>query len=133
VSNNIVHFDVAAEDLPRAREFYETVFGWRFEPGGFPDFFMITTGSDDDPGIHGALTKRREPLAERAGGGFECTIAVDSIDATARAIVKHGGTITYDKMTIPDVGTLVQFKDTEGNLVTAMQYEGAWVKRNRSK
>jgi hypothetical protein len=131
--SNVVHFDVAADDLGRASKFYEAVFNWRFEPGGFPDFFMITTGSDGDPGIHGALTKRRASSPDDTHGGFECTIAVDSIDATAAAIVRHGGSITYDKMTIAGVGTLVQFKDPEGNVVTAMQYTGEWLERNRSK
>ena len=130
--SNVVHFDVAADDLARARRFYEAVFGWRFEPGGFPDFFMIATGSADDPGIHGALTKRRESHADHTSG-FECTISVDSIEATAEAIVSHGGSIIYDKMTIPGIGTLVQFNDPEGNVVTAMQYMGEWIERNRSK
>ena len=35
--NNVVHFAVHADDLPRARRFYEAVFGWRFEPWGPPD------------------------------------------------------------------------------------------------
>ena len=37
-THNIAHFDVAADDVERARRFYERVFGWRFEAWGPPDF-----------------------------------------------------------------------------------------------
>ena len=30
VAKNIAHFDVHADDVGRARKFYERVFGWRF-------------------------------------------------------------------------------------------------------
>ena len=31
VANDVQHFAVAADDVERARRFYEAVFGWRFE------------------------------------------------------------------------------------------------------
>jgi predicted enzyme related to lactoylglutathione lyase len=124
--NNVVHFDVAADDLDRARHFYEAVFGWRFRAWGPPDFFLITTGEGDDLGIHGGLTKRREPLGPGSGRGFECTIAVEDLEAARAAIERHGGRILLEPMEIPTVGRLVQFEDTEGNVVCAMQYEAAF-------
>ena len=43
--------------------------------------------------------------------------------AAARAAVEaHGGTIRYEGE-IPTVGKLIQFVATEGNIVSAMQYE----------
>jgi predicted enzyme related to lactoylglutathione lyase len=36
--------------------------------------------------------------------------------------VRNGGTITYDEIEIPTVGTLIQFLDTEGDVVGAMRY-----------
>ena len=39
------------------------------------------------------------------------------------AVVANGGTIVYDEVEIPTVGTLVQFLDTENNVVSAMHYE----------
>ena len=121
--NHVVHFDVAADDLPRARRFYERVFGWRFRAWGPPDFFLIATGPDDDPGIHGALTRRQHPLAAGGRNGFECTICVDDLEATRESIERHGGQILLEPMEIPSVGRLIQFHDTEGNVVCAMQYE----------
>ena len=55
--------------------------------------------------------------------GFECTVAVEDVDATCRAIAEAGGRIVMDKATIAGVGHLVFFEDSEGNVVGAMQYD----------
>jgi uncharacterized protein len=120
---NISHFDVPCDDVERAKRFYGEVFGWKFEPWGPPDFYLIETGTADDPGIHGALSKRHDKLSGAGMRGFQCTIAVDDLDASIAKIKQHGGRITLEKMTIPTVGTLVQFDDTEGNSVCVMKYE----------
>lgn len=120
VAKNIAHFDVHADDVARARKFYERVFEWRFSPWGPPDFFMITTGNETDPGIHGAVHDR--PKDGHRLLGFECTIAVDDVDAIGKLIVEAGGQVIVPKMVIPTVGELIQFKDTEGNIACAMRY-----------
>jgi len=121
--NNIQSFGVTADDVGRARQFYEAVFGWRFEPWGPPEFYLIHTGNDEKPGVQGLLHKRREPVRGTGMTGFECTIGVANIDATIRAIETHGGKIVMAKFHIPTVGTGVYFNDTEGNFVGAMQEE----------
>ena len=120
VARNIAHFDVHADDVDRARKFYERVFGWRFSPWGPPGFFIIATGDENDPGIHGAVHER--PKGEDRCVGFQCTISVDDVDEIAATIRREGGQITVPKMTIPTVGELIQFRDTEGNVVCAMRY-----------
>ena len=54
--------------------------------------------------------------------GFECTIGVEDVHATAKSIEAHGGTITLQPMELETVGTLLMFEDPEGNVVGAMQY-----------
>jgi len=122
--NNVVHFAIHADDVERARRFYEGVFGWRFEAWGPPGFFRIHTGTAADPGIEGALHTRTEPLTGSGMRGFECTVSVDDVTAIRDAVVAHGGTVLLDGVEIPTVGTLVQFLDTEGNVVGAMRYDG---------
>jgi uncharacterized protein len=122
---NVVHFAIHADNVERARGFYEAVFGWRFEAWGPPGFFVIHTGTADDPGIAGALHARTDesdapPLGMR---GFECTVSVDDLGTVKERVLQHGGTIVYDEVEIPTVGTLVQFLDTEGNVANAMRYE----------
>ncbi|MBV8387246.1 MAG: VOC family protein, partial [Acidimicrobiia bacterium] len=97
--------------------------GWRFEAGGPPGFYNVLAGTDDQPGILGALHERDEPLAGSGTRGFTCTVAVDDLDDIRKRVVANGGTITYEQIEIPTVGTLTQFLDTEGNELAAMVYE----------
>jgi predicted enzyme related to lactoylglutathione lyase len=121
--NNVKHFAVHADDVERARAFYEKTFGWTFKPWGPPGFYLIQTGTDDDPGVQGALQGRREVVPGKPMFGFECSLGVDSIDDTIAAIEANGGKIVMPKFHIPTVGTLIFFEDTEGTVIGAMQYE----------
>jgi uncharacterized protein len=123
MAKNVSFFSIHADDIDRARQFYEGVFQWSFEPWGPPGFYLIHTGDAQDPGIVGALQKRREPLTGTGMRGFECSISVDDIDETIRAVQARGGTIAMAKFHIPTVGTGCYFNDTEGNVAGAMQYE----------
>jgi len=114
--NKLVHFAIEADDVDRARQFYQLVFGWEFEPWGPPGFFLI-----GNAGVHGALQLRREPLP--AGRkGFECSIAVDDLTATMDLIESANGRIVGVRNTIPTVGDLVSFQDTECNEAIIIQY-----------
>jgi predicted enzyme related to lactoylglutathione lyase len=121
---NVHHFAINADDVQRARRFYERVFGWTFAAWGPPDFYQIATaGKGESPGIVGALQARRELVPGRRMHGFECTIGVASIDETAKAILASGGKTVMDKSVIVGVGTLMFFQDPEGNVFGAMQYD----------
>ncbi len=121
--NNVVHFAVHANDLERARRFYEGVFGWRFRPFGPPDFFQIATGTQEDPGIIGALQHRRYSVAGKEVIGYECTISVSDLDAAAAAVEAQGGKVVMSKTVILGVGWLIKFLDTEGNLACAIHFD----------
>jgi uncharacterized protein len=121
--NNLASFAIHADDVTRARLFYEAVFGWVFEPWGPPEFYLIHTGDAASPGIQGLLHKRQTPRTGTGLNGFEATFAVADIDAIAAAVVANGGTLVFGKAAIPTVGVLIRFLDTEGNDVGAMQYE----------
>jgi uncharacterized protein len=117
--NDIAHFAIHADDCQRAKAFYVNVFGWTFEPWGPPNFWRIHTS----PGaVHGALQQRREPLSGVGMRGYECSISVADIDATAKSIEANGGALMMPPFLIEGVGRLVMFRDTEGNSVGAMQY-----------
>jgi predicted enzyme related to lactoylglutathione lyase len=125
MANTVCHLEIFASDVERARAFYEQVFGWRFEAWGPPDFYMIRTGTDAEPGIHGSLSKRVEPVGEgHREIGWECTISVDDLAAIQAAIVANGGKIVFDEYEIVGVGRLIRFEDTEGNAACAMHYLG---------
>jgi predicted enzyme related to lactoylglutathione lyase len=121
--NNLRSFGITADDVERARRFYERVFEWRFEPWGPPEFYLIHTGTAEDPGVQGLLHKRREPVSGVGMTGFECTIGVENVDRIIGLVEECGGTIEMPKFHIPTVGTGFYFRDTEGNFVGAMEYE----------
>ena len=114
--NKFAHFAIEADDVSRARDFYTTVFGWSFEPWGPPNFYLI-----NGAGVHGALQERREPMPE-GRKGFECSFAVDDAKISADLIKKAGGSILGPQISIPTVGDLVSFTDTEGNNAIIIQY-----------
>ena len=123
---NIYHFAINADDVARARRFYERAFGWKFSAWGPPNFYMIeTNAAGETPGVRGSLQGRRELVKGQRMTGFECTIAVDDVDKVAAQIKELGGKIVMEKSTIPGVGDLIFFQDPEGNLVGAMRYDTA--------
>jgi predicted enzyme related to lactoylglutathione lyase len=113
------HFAINADDVPRARAFYEKVFGWTFTPWGPPGFYQT---QDAGPGRMGALQGRR-PIEKTAMPGMELTFGVDDLDATIAAIEANGGQLLMPPYSIETVGRLIFFKDSEGNIAGAMQYE----------
>ena len=118
--NHVKFFSVMADDVARARKFYETVFGWTFEAWGPPGFFLIRGA-----GLEGSLHARNEALTGSGYRAFEVTVGVDSIDAIEKKIAPAGGKITMAKMRIETVGTLLYCDDTEGNRLGVMQYDVA--------
>jgi uncharacterized protein len=112
------HFAIHADDVSRAKRFYEAAFGWTFTPWGPPGFYQI-----HEVGLLGALQERREPLTGTGMRGFEITLGVDDLKATIKAVEAAGGQVTDGPFTIDGVGDLIFFADPEGNRVGAMQYE----------
>ncbi|MBM3759563.1 MAG: VOC family protein [Acidobacteria bacterium] len=118
MQNKLTHFAVNCDDVERGKKFYETVFGWKFAPWGPPGFF-----NSSDAGVMVAVQQRRELAPGLKMIGMECSFGVEDIDATQAAVEQMGGKILMPKVTIPGVGTLIFFQDTEGNVAGAMQYE----------
>src|SRR5215471_7737418 len=115
MANDLKHFAINADDVDRARRFYEKVFGWRVEPWGPPGFFLVKT-SGSSAAVMGALQGRRELLPGQRMVGFECTVGVEDVDRIAKSVKDNGGKIIMEKTTIVGVGDLIFFQDTEGNV-----------------
>lgn len=114
-------FAINADDVPRARDFYQAVFGWEFEPWGPPNFYRFQTGQTHIRS--GGLQERRELVPGGKMIGFECTITVDHIDETIRSIEAHGGKMITQKFRIPGICTVAYFQDTEGNVAGVSELE----------
>jgi predicted enzyme related to lactoylglutathione lyase len=118
--SSLAHFAINADDVERARKFYEKVFGWTTRAWGPPGFYQL-----EGAGTMAALQQRRELVPGQRTVGFECTVSVTSIDATAKAVKAAGGKVLMERSVIVGVGTLMWFQDPEGNAFGAMQYDSA--------
>jgi len=110
--SKVVHFEIPAENPERAIKFYEEVFGWEISNWGGPfDYWLVTAGDEEEPGINGAIMPKEQDDVVRN------TISVDSFDEFAQKIVDRGGKMLTEKMEIPGMGFTGQFQDTEGNIM----------------
>jgi predicted enzyme related to lactoylglutathione lyase len=109
---NIVHFDLPADDLERARKFYTQLFDWKIEkaPGPMEYFFIETTDEKGNKGVAGGMGKRGSP--EQRITNY---IGVDSVDEYMKKVEELGGKLVGEKMTVPGFGYLAVCMDTEGN------------------
>ena len=107
----IVHFDIPAEDIKRAKKFYENLFGWKIEktPGPMEYYGITTTDDKGNVSIGGGMGQRRQ---EEKITNY---IGVSSIDEYLKKVEQLGGQIIMPKTTIPGFGYLAVFLDTENN------------------
>lgn len=116
--NGLAHFAINAKDPERAVAFYQAVFGWKTEPWGPPGFYLVDTGEP----VRGAIQAVQEQPIPTVIGNWECSLAVEDVDATCAAITEHGGTVTFAKVTIPGVGDIARVTDCEGNTFSVVRY-----------
>ncbi len=125
MSNRVYHFEIGVNDVYRAIDFYTEVFGWTFKKWDGPiDYWLITTGDKESPGIDGGLTKRERQIdmtAEHPIVAYVCTVHVDDIDRMMADVTSAGGSIHGQKQGVPGVGWMCYCKDTEGNIFGLMQ------------
>ncbi len=126
--NKVQHFEIPADDLARARQFYETVFGWHTAewpmPGGGV-YVGLHTGPTDEKNmvqesgfINGGMFKRGNDFAAT---GVVITPVVDDIKNTIAKVKQSGGTVLAEPKTIPEMGIYAYIKDTEGNVIGLWQ------------
>jgi uncharacterized protein len=114
--SRVIWFEIPADDPERAAKFYEDVFGWEVEKWDGPfDYWLIKTGSEEEPGIHGAI------MTKDMGEVVRDTIAVDSYDEFSKKIEMEGGEMITEKIEVPNMGYMGSFKDTEGNIFAIME------------
>jgi predicted enzyme related to lactoylglutathione lyase len=115
-----VHFEISADDPDRALKFYREVFGWSSQKWDGPKpYWLLTTGSPEQPGIDGGMFQRGGPI------NYVNSIDVESVDDYIARITEHGGTVAVPKMAMPGVGYLAYCKDTEGNVFGLYQSDHA--------
>lgn len=125
--DKVQHFEIPADDLTRAKKFYETVFGWNTMDFPMPGmtYVGLHTGPVDEknmpkePGfINGGMFERNPKFPAQ---GPVVAITVDNIEASLGKLKDAGGTILTEIMRIADMGLYAYAKDTEGNVIGVWQ------------
>jgi uncharacterized protein len=120
--DKVVHFEIPADDVDRAKEFYGAIFGWQLQTmqmeGGEYTIAMTTPIDEQsqlptEPGaINGGLMRRDEHTPTPV-----ITIEVDAIDDALQRIESQGGAVVRPRTAIPGMGAFGYFKDPEGNVL----------------
>jgi predicted enzyme related to lactoylglutathione lyase len=117
--DRVVHFEIPADDIARAKEFYGSTFGWELNDAEGMDYTIVRTSPVDErqmptePGaINGGMMQRTAETPNPV-----ITINVDSIDDALKRVDAGGGTSVRPRTEIPGMGAFAYFKDTEGNVV----------------
>ena len=117
---SVVHFEIPADDLARAKDFYGSIFGWQLQDMPDMDYTVVRTTEVDEqtqmplaPGaINGGMVQRSEETPTPV-----ITIDVASIAETLKQVEAGGGRVVLPRTEIPDMGAYAYFADPEGNTV----------------
>ena len=112
VPASIVWFEIPADNVVRAKRFYDKLFGWKIRkfpaPMKMPYWYIDTGGSDDS--LDGGLLQRQSPQHHVTN-----YIHVESVDRAAAQVEKLGGKIMMHKTAVPRMGFFAICLDTEDN------------------
>lgn len=116
MANPVTWFEIPVDDMPRARRFYEHVFGVRLELQDFGSLLMAWfPARHGEAGATGSLVKADSYIPSHSGSlVYFC---VEDIDATLGRVAEAGGRTVSARMSIGQYGFVAHFEDTEGNRI----------------
>ena len=123
MSGRVVHFEIPADDVDRASEFYRSAFGWSLSAMPEMGYTIVATTPTDEQGtptesgaINGGMMAREAPITTPV-----IVIDVDDIDKALETIGSLGGSTVVPRQPVMDMGFAAYFKDSEGNLMGLWQ------------
>jgi uncharacterized protein len=119
---NIAHFEIPADNVNRAKRFYQLVLGWKIEPtktsmdpalAASMQYHDIITGDAKEGTLSmGGMYKRQMPETPIIN-----YIMVENLDKVLINVEKSGGKIIMPVKEITSVGFTSIIQDTEGNAI----------------
>lgn len=122
--SKVIHFEIPAEDPKRAADFYKEVFKWEIQKWEHGDYWLVSTGLEDEPGINGAIYPKEN------GSTVRDVISVESYTEFSEKIESNGGKMLTEKMPIPGMGFNGLFQDTEGNVLGIIEITMIYITRH---
>jgi uncharacterized protein len=121
--DKVEHFEIPADDVECATNFYVNVFKWEPNPVPGVAYTRLLTIRVDNKiflprafEVNGAIIKRTKEVTTPV-----VTITVTDMDDTLKKIENEGGKIIIGKTEFGDRGFTAYFKDTEANVMGLWQ------------
>ncbi|HEX6137104.1 MAG TPA: VOC family protein [Casimicrobiaceae bacterium] len=116
MANPFVHVELHTKDLPKARQFYQSLFGWQLQdtpmPGGGGTYTMIDVGEGVGGGM---MTDADAPPAWLA------YVGVDDVRAKTAQAKSLGATVLQDVLQVGEYGTMSVIRDPSGATIALWQ------------
>lgn len=115
---SVVHFEIPADDVVRAKEFYRSVFDWQMQDMPEMNYTIVRTTEVDEAtqmpttagAINGGLMSRSSDTPAPV-----LTIDVESVDQALKQVEAAGGRVVRGRTELPGMGAFAYFTDPEGN------------------
>jgi predicted enzyme related to lactoylglutathione lyase len=118
MANPFVHVELHTKDLPKARKFYESLFGWELKdmpmPGG-ESYTMIGVGEGVGGGMMADSSVNPHWLAY---------VGVDDVRAKTAQAKSLGATVLQDVMQVGEYGKMSVIRDPSGAVLALWQGKG---------
>jgi predicted enzyme related to lactoylglutathione lyase len=115
MANPFVHVELHTKDLPKARKFYESLFGWDLKdmpmPGGH-SYTLIGVGE----GVGGGMMA--DPSVDPHWLAY---VGVDDVRAKTAQAKSLGATVLQDVMQVAEYGTMSVIRDPSGAVIALWQ------------
>lgn len=112
MANPFVHVELSTTDLPKAKSFYGSLFGWKLEdmPMGDETYTLI--------GVGGGMMKVPMPGMPSAWLAY---VSVDDVAASTAKAKQLGAQVMKDVTEIPDMGSFSVLVDPTGAAIALWQ------------
>ena len=117
MANPFVHIELSTTDLPKAKSFYGSLFGWKLEDMPMPEGTYTMIGVGDD-GVGGGMMKVPMPGMPSAWLAY---VAVDDIAASTAKAKQLGAQVMKDVTEIPNMGSFSVLVDPTGAAIALWQ------------
>jgi uncharacterized protein len=118
MANPFVHVELHTKDLPKARQFYESLFGWELKdmpmPGG-GSYTLIGVGE----GVGGGMMADKDLPPH-----WLAYVGVDDVRAKTAQARTLGAAVLQDVMEVGEYGTMSVIRDPSGAVVALWQPKG---------
>jgi predicted enzyme related to lactoylglutathione lyase len=128
VKNNLIHFEIYADDPAALGKFYSSLFEWKIEaPPSMDGYLTVRTvevdaqGRPESPGINGGILKRPDKNAPRVIN----YVNVASVDAAVERAQGLGAKLHKNRSPVAGMGWYAILSDPQGNPFAVWQTDSS--------